>query len=271
MTAYLSNQNRRILGFLVGAAFGLAYSWVAQFINVWALPGIPLYEPPIGRVGSIVLTALVLGLLGLIVAWDLESLWGLLIAALTGVVLTSFQAYLNSGETQFFKSIIVFVFTFMPRLVFFLPLGLFFRWLTGTLEDALLISRGRLRRLAVAVFALVAVAVIGGRFSLLPEEALISMQKAHGLLVESMSIEDRNALPPELLLVDGFVEYAEGPYTLEWSSEADRLPVTRPHVSLDTLESLVIYRFENGFVFGCVFTPPSYKTACANISRIPPR
>lgn len=271
MTASLSDRGRRVLGFLVGAAFGLAFSWVAQFINVWSLPGIPLYEPPIGRVEAVMLTALGLGLLGLIVAWEQESLWGLIIAALTGVALDSLQAYVNSGESQFLKSIIVFVFTFLPRLVIFLPLGLFFRWLTGMLEDAILTSRGRLRRLVLAVLALAVVAFIGGRFSLLPEEARIAMQKAHTLLTESMPIENRSDLPSELQLVDGFVEFAEGPYTLEWSSDPDRLPVTRPTVSLGTLESLVIFRFENGFIFGCVFTPPAYKTGCANISRVSTR
>lgn len=269
MTAYLSNRNRRILGFIIGATFGLIYSWVSQFVNVWALPGIPLYEPPIGRVETILLTALLMGLLSLIVIWDQESLWGLIIASLAGVVLSSYGAHLNSGETEFSKTVIVFVFTFMPRLVFFLPLGLFFRWLTNTVEDAILISRGRLRRFLIFVVVLSVVAVVGGRFSILPQEALTAVQKAHTLLVESMPIEERADLPVELQLVDGFVEYAEGPYTLEWSSDADRLPVTRPIASLSTLESLVIFRFENGFIFGCVLTPPTYKTGCANISRIP--
>lgn len=269
MTNALSDRNRRALGFLVGAAFGLIYSWVAQYSNIWALPGIPLYEPPVGRAETVALTALGMGLLGLTTVWNQESPWGVIAAALMGVVFNSSLAYVNSGETQFLKSVIVFVFTFLPRVVFFLPLGLYFRWLTGMLEEAALQPRGRLRRLAAAALTLTALAVIGGRFSLLPEEGRLSLQKTHDLLTASMSIEKRSDLPPELQTVDGFVELAEGPYTLEWSSDADRLPVTRPPVSLDTLESLVLVRFENGFVFGCLFTPPAYKAACTNISRVP--
>jgi hypothetical protein len=65
--------------------------------------------------------------------------------------------------------------------------------------------------------------------------------------------------------VEGFVQYAEGPYTLELGSEVDSLPVTRPRVGIGVIESLVIYRFENGFQFGCVFTPPQYVANCIDI------
>jgi hypothetical protein len=268
MEASVSNRNRRIVGFLVGMTFGLLYTWVSQFINVWALPGIPLYEPPLGRVETVILGALFMGMIGAIVCWDQESFWGLFVAALFGVVVSSVQAYINSGENDFLKSVIVFTFTFLPRFVFYLPLGIFFRWLTSLLEDAVMFSLGRLRRASIAVVALVALAVLGGRFSLYKPEAMEALQRANTLLIVSMPIESRDELPNELQLVDGFVELAEGAYTLEWSSDVDRLSVTRPRVGMDVLESLIIYRFENGYIFGCTFTPPSYKANCINITRL---
>jgi hypothetical protein len=115
---------------------------------------------------------------------------------------------------------------------------------------------------------LVALAVLGGRFSLYKPEAMQALQKANTLLVESMLIENKEELPVELRLVDGFIELAEGPYTLEWSSDVDRLAVTRPRVGIGVLESLIIYRFENGYIFGCTFTPPTYKANCINITRV---
>jgi len=39
-------------------------------------------------------------------------------------------------------------------------------------------------------------------------------------------------------------------------------------VSIGVLESLIIYRFENGYIFGCTFTPPTYKANCVNITRV---
>ena len=74
----MSDRERRIYGFLVGVVFGLPYATISQFINVWMLPGIPLYELPLGRVTTVVLTSIVMGILGAIVAWEEESFWGLI-------------------------------------------------------------------------------------------------------------------------------------------------------------------------------------------------
>ena len=267
----MSDRKRRIVAFFVGVFFGSLYSLVAQYINVWALPGIPLYEPPLGRVELILLSSLVMGLLSMIVSWDQESFWGLIIAALVGVALSSIAAYINAGETETLKSVIVFVFTFLPRLVLFLPAGLLVRWAVNNLEDAALFQRGRMRRITVTVTVMVLIAVVGGRFSLYPEEAQRALREANELLLEGMPIEHRMDLPPSLQAVDGFVEYAEGAYTLEWNSDPDSLAVTRPTVGVNVLESLIIFRFENGFVFGCAYTPPSYKANCLHMGRLPPR
>ena len=268
MSAYFSDRNRRILGFVVAAVLGFSYLLISQFINAWTMPGIPLYEPPIGRFETTIYGSILIGLLGLLIVWEQESFWGLLVSALAGVVITSMQAYINSYETGILKSIIVFVFTFLPRVVFFLPLGVFFRWLVGQVEDVLIGYRGRLRDLALAVLATVAIIVIGGRMSVYPPEAQRALEEANSLLLNSQSITERDALPVSLQLTDGFIELAKGPYTLEYSDDPDRLPDTRPRVGMDSLEPLIIYRFENGYIFGCVFTPPAYVANCINISRV---
>ena len=110
--------------------------------------------------------------------------------------------------------------------------------------------------------------ILGARMSLYPTEAQRALQEANNLLLSSQSITERDALPVSLQLTDGFIERAKGPYTLEYTDDPDRLPVTRPRVSLDVLEPLIIYRFENGYIFGCVFTPPAYVANCINISRV---
>jgi hypothetical protein len=268
MKAYLSERNRRLLGFVVAAALGLSYLLLSQFVNVWALPNIPLYEPPIGRLETAIYGSVVIGILGLLIVWERESFWGLLVAALAGVVVTSVQAFINSYETGVLKSVIVFVFTFLPRVVFFLPMGIFFRWLVDQVEDVVVGFRGRLRDLVFAAIATVVIIVVGARMSIYPPEARRALQEANTLLLSSQSITDRDALPVALQLTDGFIELAKGPYNLEYSDDPDRLPVTRPRVGLDILEPLIIYRFENGYIFGCVFTPPAYVANCINISRV---
>ena len=130
----MSDQKRRMYGIIIGLAFGFPNALISQFINVWALPGIPLYDLPIGRVASVVLISLFMGLTGLIVAWDEESFWGLLGSGLLAVFASSLMAFVNSGERQIVTSFFLSMFTFLPRLIFYLPLGFFFRWLVGILD-----------------------------------------------------------------------------------------------------------------------------------------
>jgi hypothetical protein len=174
-------------------------------------------------------------------------------------------AYINSGTTDLSRSFFVFLFTFLPRLIIYMPLGFLFRWEINTQEYVAARSPGWMRKGLIARIVLIVVAIGGGLFSLYPQESRISLQKADALLQEGMPIDDRMSLPKALIPVDGFVQYAEGPYVLELSSDVESLPVTRPRVGTGVIESLVIYHFENGFQFGCVFTPPQYVANCIHI------
>ncbi len=111
--------------------------------------------------------------------------------------------------------------------------------------------------------------MIGGRFSQLSPEAMDALRDMNALLLEGMSAVANGEDVPEVLIpVDGFASYATGAYTLEWSSDVDSLPVTRPVAEFGVTESLVIVRFENGYRFGCAFTPPANIPKCINITRV---
>ena len=265
----MSNKKRRICGFIIGITFGLPYSYISQFINVWILPGVPLFDLPIGRVTTAILTTLILGALGVIVAWDEESFWGLIGGTLFLVVLGSAQAYINSGTSQAVTSFFLFLFTFLPRLIIYLPLAFIFRWAVNSLDSSVPgYPRGLRRPLKVAA-ALLTLAIIGGRFSILASEARQALKDGNALVLEGMSARDNGSeLPEPLQPVDGFSTYAKGPYTLEWSSDVDTLPVTRPMTKFGVTESLIIFRFENEYQFGCVYTPPSHAPKCINITRV---
>jgi hypothetical protein len=265
----MSDQKRRVTGFWVGVAFGLPYLYISQFINVWMLPGIPLFDLPIGRAATVILGTLSMGILGLIVAWEEESFWGILGGALFGVVVSYFQAYINSGESQALSSLILFVYTFLPRLLLYIPAGLFLRWVLNQQEYIVARSPDSLRRRVTVWLAILVVAVIGGRLSLYVPEVRQALKDADALVLEGLSSVGNGAdLPKPLIPVDGFSTYAKGTYTLEWNSDVDSLPVTRPRVSFGVIESLIIFRFENGYQFGCVYTPPSYTANCINITRV---
>ena len=74
----MSDHRRRTYGFIIGLTFGLPFALISQFINEWMLPGIPLFDLPVGRVATVILTTLFMVILGLIIAWDEESFWGVL-------------------------------------------------------------------------------------------------------------------------------------------------------------------------------------------------
>lgn len=265
----MNDNKRRTYGLIIGIFFGLIYSVISQFINVWMLPDIPLFDLPIGRVITIVLTTLVFGLLGVIVAWDEESFFGLIGSTLLLVLLGSVQAYINSGTSQAVTSFFLFLFTFLPRLVIYLPLAFLFRWALNNLDTG---ASGRpigLKSISKVVGVLLALAIIGGRFSILAPEARQALQDGNALVLEGIAARDSGSdLPEPLIPVEGFSTYATGPYTLEWSSDVDSLPVTRPRAGFGVTESLVIYQFENGYRFGCAYTPPSRAPKCINITRV---
>lgn len=265
----MSDQKRRTYGLIIGLAFGVPYALISQFINVWALPGVPLYEMPIGRVALAVLISLFMGITGLIVAWDEESFWGLLGSGLLAVFASSVLAFINSGERQVVTSFFLSLFTFLPRLIFYLPLGLFFRWLLGFFDMTGRVPSSGLLRLLKVTFSILIIASIGGMFSKMSSEALDSLKNMNEIVLEGVSaIANGENVPEPLIPVDGFTTYATGDYTLQWSSDVDSLPVTRPMVSFGVTESLVIVRFENNYQFGCVFTPPSNIPKCINITRV---
>ncbi len=265
----MSDQKRRTYGFIIGLAFGFPYSLISQFINVWALPGIPLYDLPIGRAASVVLTSLFMALMGMIVAWEEESFWGLFGSAMLAVFVSSLLAYINSGESQVVTSFFLSLFTFLPRLIFYLPLGFFFRWLLGMLDTTGRAPSSGLVRLLKLTFSILIIAVIGGRFSQLSPEAKDALKDMNTLVLEGMSaVASGEEVPESLIPVDGFTSYATGAYTLEWSSDVDKLPVTRPVADFGVTESLIIVRFENDYQFGCAFTPPIHIPKCINITRV---
>ncbi|MFN8384328.1 MAG: hypothetical protein U0V02_20490 [Anaerolineales bacterium] len=265
----MTDQKRRIYGLIVGLAFGFPYSLISQFINVWTLPGIPLYELPIGRAASVILTTIFMGAMGLIVAWDEESFWGLFGSGILAVFASSILAFINSGERQVVTSFFLSLFTFLPRLIFYLPLGIFFRWLVGNIDTTGRAPSSGLVRFLKVAGSIIVIAVIGGRFSQMSPEAKDALKDMNALVLEGISaVANGEQVPEPLIPVDGFTTYANGTYTLEWSSEVDDLPVTRPIAGFGVTESLIIVRFENDYRFGCAFTPPSHVPKCINITRV---
>ena len=253
------NSQRR-LGLILGLVLGLGFSLSSNLINQFFLPNIPLFIPWPGTAGIIIVSTVMFGLLGLIAAWPDEALPGIIASALVGSFVSAVWIIANESGNRT-GALIALFFVFLPRVFFYLPFSWLIRWLISRFEVTAYKQIAPARRWFTVVMALV-LAVLAGTFSRYPQEVRQSLFRMEDLLQESMQASSRDELPRPLQSVEGFVANAEGPYTYTIGSDPDALPVQRPIVDYGELEPFVIIRFENGFRFGCVFSPPYVVPAC---------
>jgi hypothetical protein len=252
--------SQRRLGLILGLTLGLGYSLSSYLVNQIAMPDIPLYAPWPGTFGLIVITALMFGLLGLIAAWTEESLPGIIAAALVGSIVSSIWIILDQATNRTGALIALFL-VFLPRVFFYLPFSWLLRWLVSKFETSAYQNIAPSRRF-FSVFVAFLLAVVAGTFSLHPKEVRQSLVKMNELVQLGMRVSTRDELPKSLQPVNGFVSNALGKYTFALGSDPDALPVQRPMVEYGAIEPFIIIRFENGFRFGCVFSPPYVVPAC---------
>jgi hypothetical protein len=254
----LTSQRR--LGLILGLALGLGYSLSSNLINLLVLPDIPLFARWPGPVGLIIITTLMFGVLGLIAAWTEDSLPGIIAAALVGSLVSSIWIIFNESANRTGALIALFL-VFLPRVFFYLPFSWFIRWLLSRLEGSAHRNVPPARRWSYVVVAFLLAAVVG-TFSLYPSEVRQSLVRMDDLLQTGMQASSRDELPRSLQTVEGFIANANGEYNFTIGSDPDALPVQRPVVEYGALEPFIIIRFENGFRFGCVFSPPYVVPAC---------
>lgn len=257
----MKTSARRGAGFILGFTLGLAHATVSNLINEIYMPGIPLYVPPPGTFGLILLTALFFGVLGLIAAWTDEAVSGIVLSAFTGSVVSSAWIMLTGTSDRAATFVVLFL-VFMPRIFFYLPLSLGVRWILSTFEPSPYRTVMPLARRVAPLIIAILIAASSGIFSLENRETRRSLAKMDELVRLGMQAETRSQLPKSLQSVEGFVSKAEGGYVFHLGSNPDVLPVQRPVVKLDAVEPFVIVVFENGFRFGCVFSPPYEVPAC---------
>ena len=255
------NLHRRRTGLIIGLALGGGYSLTANLINYLALPGIPLYTPPPGALGLIVVTALMFGVLGMLAAWTDESLPGVLLSGLIGSIISSIWILVN--ETNKFAAMTLLVVIFMPRMFFYKPFGALVRWLIHKIDQPTPRPVAPVRKL-IPVFLAFLFMIFAGSFAVLPEETRTSLVRMDALLQTGMKSQatSYDELPKPLQPVLGFIQRAKGNYSYSIGSDPDALPVQRPFVEYGEVEPFIIIKFENGFRFGCVFSPPYIQPAC---------
>lgn len=260
----MSNKSRRYLAAFLGAGMGLVYALVAQSINPLLLPDIPLYQPPPGRLATILLTALLGGVLGLVAAWPEDAILGVILSAVTGIVLSSLYSVYGPGETNpLLSTLLVFVFTFLPRALLFAPLAILVRWLLERWNQELQSVDYSTRKMLISLVLVIVVALLAGLLSIYPQDGRKALRSMHALVQAGLAAGGTQNLPPELQVVDGFSQQAVGAYTLQLSDNVSLLNVPVPETSDEQSEYAILARFDSGYRFGCVYYSSASKALCA--------
>lgn len=242
---------------------GLLYGLASQYINVLALPGVPLAQPPQGRLALAFWSMLGGGLVGLLAAWPEEALPGILFASLAGTIIYSiFYLWNTTTGIERLVGLLALMFTLLPRGVLFLPFTALIRWSISRWSEELRRLDYSISRLGFSLLVLVLLSLAAGGLSLYPRDTRQALNSMHSLMQMAMKTSQPEALPPELKDIDEFLQQARGDYTLQVLENPDQLPIRQPSLPYGVSQVAILARFTNGFSLGCIFAP-GYPPMCS--------
>jgi hypothetical protein len=257
---------RRYVGLILGAGLGFVYGIVSQSINRIFLPDIPLYQPPLGLPGNIILWTFIGALLGLVAALPDETIVGALYGGVTGAtLLTLFTLSTGRIEQDTLATMIISVlFLFVPMVGAITPLVAIQRWVVNKLVEAHLESEPPWVYLPLPILLLALVGAIGAS-SLMPPYARVMLTRTEKILQTGLSSAQVSQLPKPLQQerVGGFLDNATNRYRLEWRNrDITRFAIPRPMSNRPWEESAVIARFNNGWILVCLYAKSDAEPAC---------
>jgi hypothetical protein len=199
-------------------------------------------------------------MLGWVSAYPEDVIPGVILSGVIGSLVSSLwiAATETANRTGPFLVLLI---VFLPRMFFYAPYGALVRWLIGKFEYQPYKPVAPVRRLVPVFISFIAITALGLN-SLLSKETRQSIVRMEALIQQGMQATSREELPKPLKSVEGFIANASGNYTYATGRDPDVLPVQRPFVEYGLEEPFLIIRFENGFRFGCVFSPPYIVPAC---------
>jgi hypothetical protein len=263
------NAYRRITGMLIGTAIGLVFALVSQSINYLSLPGLPLFLPPFGAMTNTITYTLLGALTGLLVAWPengvLGVIFGSLLAGLVIIIAAFFSGRLDNDVVM--SKVTVLVLLFAPVMAAFVPFMVLLRWVfaretTAHHEEHSMGEPWRAARLILPV-GLVLVAGLLGLTQQYPgygDSAVLRMQDLIQQGKKAQTVEELPA-PVQPPYVNQFQAKAGGQYTLQWDRDAGN-KYALPRYSGSVPSSIVIARFDNGWLLVCLFTSPDRPATC---------
>ncbi len=276
------HARRRLLGPALGAALGLAFGLASQYGNDLLAPGIPLYHPPFGAIGNLILCVVVGAALGLVTAWPKHALIGALAGCVAGALLAVTAIMLVEQDSLDTSQATVTLFTFLPiAAVLALPIGIV-RWVLSkeeqirreaALGDPFAKRRGASAWRILRPLLLVVIAAAWGMLFVYPERARVVLPRMNAIVQAGLNAADRASLPAEFQAIDGWTgaagkvlpgypQQAKGSYTLDFQEgKLGRFGIPRPAENEEE-QSAVIARFDNGWAFVCLFITADAEPRC---------
>jgi len=251
------------LGALVGLVFGL----VSQLGDRFALPGVPLYKPPLGPLGNIVMYAFGAALLGVLVAWPVSGIKGTFQVAAGSAAAIIVVSLLNARDLsgKWLVQTIAGIALMLPFWGMLVPILGALRWVIDRLEEAQRDSLPLWRRVPGTLALLIVVGLVG-LATLYPARGRELLRQMHATLVGSQTTGD---VPPALELVDRFPEHLDDPFQLSWEGRSiERFRIPRPGRDFD-MHSAVIARFATGWSLVCVYITAEEPPLCRGFDVLP--
>lgn len=260
-------RKRRKDGLVVGLLAGVCFGLVSQFLNSLILKGIPLYQPPFGAPGNLVLWAAVGGILGLVTAWADSSVFGVLVGSLLAGLMLQISAFLSGNlSINLPAKLVGLAGFFLPFAALAVPLLGWVRLAVNEQReyyDQALFSWQRLRM--PALLALVCLGL--GALWMIPPDGQACIRRMDQMIRSALTDQP---LPKPLQdpLVGPFAERATGHYSIE----LDRQTLTRymiPYIPQGQFQpSAVIARFSSGWSLVCLYVNPSEDPFCRGFQNL---
>ena len=266
------HKYRRLTGLLFGAGLGLTYGITSQLINRILLPGIPLYQPPLGPIGNILAMLLAGALLGAICAWPQSSINGTFIASAfaAAVILVGNAVLAEPGRSTLGMRLITSIVLILPFWALLAILIAALRWGVNKLVDAHADHLPLRARVTVPAVLLLIVGLVGA-VPTYRGEARTLLAHTHALLREGQAAASVEALPASLRVpaAGPFFEAGRVPYTLSWQQQGiEKYRIARPIENFDN-HSVVVARFKNDWNLVCLYITPERPPLCQAFEELP--
>lgn len=262
--------HRRLFGLIFGTLTGLAYGLVSQCGNAVIMPGVPLYQPPLGMFGNLALFTIIGALLGLAAAWSDTSIKGVLLSSAVGALLLSIVNLLTgqmTGAQIITRKITALLIIFAPTMAGIALLMFVFRWITDR-EEATYRERysgfptNRLARAGIPLLLVLSFALLG-LTSIYNAQARSATTRMHTLIQQAAPAQQSTEALPKPLQppnVTMFQARGRGAYQLQWDKdETNKYAIPRPAGSD---QSTVIAHFDNGYLLVCLFATQGGDPEC---------